>query len=157
MTTQYSFTHISNEDRKRLEALQKALPRFEDSRVRARVTEEIAEIEAKRKPIHECNIEECAELKVVITEKMQRLAGIGKRGAAEQFKNMIRILDERIKAIYLETNRKELERLQELEDNKLEELSQPRDKRKRDHKRPKTTVKNKPGNSRWTTDIGNLD
>jgi len=153
----YSFTHISNEDRKRLEALQISLPKFEDSRVRARVLEEIAEIEAKRKPIHECNIEECAELKVLITGKMQKLAGIGKRGAAAQFKNMIRILDERMKAIYLETNREELERLQELKEKKIEELSQPRDKRKRDHRRPKTKVKNKSGGSRWTTDIGNLD
>ena len=153
----YSFTHISNEDRKRLEALQISLHKFEDSRVRARVLEEIVEIEAKRKPIHECNIEECAELKVLITEKMQKLAGIGKRGAAVQFKNMIRILDERMKAIYLETNRKELERLQELKEKKIEELSQPRDKRKRDHKRPKTKIKNKSGGSRWTIDIGNLD
>jgi len=153
----YSFTYISNEDRKRLEMLQKALPSFTDGRVQARAVEEIAEIEATRKPVHECTIEECSELKILITEKMQRLAGIGKRGAAAQFKNMIRILDERLKALYLEAHKKELERLQEHEDKKLAELAQPRDKRERRHKRPKTTVKNKPGGSRWTTGIGNLD
>lgn len=153
----YSFTYISKEDRERLEALKEALPEFEDSRVRERVIEEIAEIEAKRKPIHECNIEECTELKVLIVEKSQKLSGIGKRGAAMQFKNMILILDERIRSLYLETNRNELERLQELKNNKLEELAQPRDKRKRDHRRPKTTVKHKRGSSRWTTGIGNLD
>lgn len=153
----YSFTYISNDDRKRLEALQHALSKFEDSRVRERAIEEIAELEANRKPIHMCTIEECSELKVHITEKMQKLAGIGKRGAAMQFRNMIRILDERIKTLYLEVHKEELERLQEIKEKKLEELAQPRDKRKRDHKRPKTKGKNKSGVSRWTTGIGNLD
>lgn len=63
-----------------------------------------------RKPLHECSMEECYELRTTIFDKYQKLMSIGKSANAMQFLKMMQQVDERVMNLQLEQSKAEAEK-----------------------------------------------
>lgn len=99
---------------------------------------------AVKKPLHECTVEECYELKTTIFDKYQKLMSIGKSANAMQFLRMMQQVDERIMNLQIELAKQEAEKLTA----------------KKDIARAKpSTGPRKTGSdrNRWTTAASNID
>ena len=69
----YEIIHLSDADRARLVELNEAVRSCATVDEQRKVREEIAEIESRRKPLHECTTEECTELRTHIWGKFDKL------------------------------------------------------------------------------------
>lgn len=111
-----------------------------------RIHGEIEEIKNRQKPLHECNIEECMELKTAVYEKFDQLQKIGKTSYAINFKRMIIEIEKRMNTVYRQMSNDAIEK---------KKLSNEKET-KSDNVEKRKPVK-KSGASRWTTGVGNLD
>lgn len=149
----YNIVYLSNQDRARLLELKNdLLPAATTTKQREKILEEIAEIDGRSKPLHQCTIEECTELKTFVFEKFQKVNSTGRYGQATMFKNMIQAIESRLRTIYIEMSRQEAEKEKQ---SKEETPDAPPKRSKRETSSNKTTART--GSSRWTTGIGNLD
>jgi len=88
-----NITYISEVDRARLVLLNDALRMCETTEEQQGVREEIELLEAKRKPLSECDMNERTELRTVIWDKFDRLNRTGKYNIAQGFKSMLRQIE----------------------------------------------------------------
>lgn len=121
------------------------------------VREEIATIESKRKPLNECDMNECTELRTAIWNKFDKLNRTGRYSVAQQFKGMMRQIEIRQGLILRQLAEDEAKRKQieaEAKARKLAEASADRDNSETegDDQTQAQSV-----SSRWTTGIGSLD
>ena len=150
----HNVTYISDEDRARLVYLNEAIGACETAAEQRKVREEIAEIESRRKPLHECNMLECTELRTFVWKKFERLNNAGKYNIAKQFKQVLMAIELRQRAIHRENILAEQQRLLEKQQKEAEQAK--RAKKDKSEKR-KGKVSSKSNSSRWTAGIGSLD
>lgn len=156
----YSVTYLSDDDRNRLLELQEMVRGAVTLDEQQDINQEIRDIESKRKPIHECSLEECSELRTTIWTKFDMLNRTGKYGIAVNFKQMLTIIEQRIQVIHLEVAKEEREKIQKkLEATKNKRLGRkdPDSDAEPNHEKSKSSSKSGTSSSRWTTGIGNLD
>lgn len=120
------------------------------------IRKEITELEKKRKPIIQCNIEETTELKTLLYRKLQCVSGIGKRKQAEQFSRMIQMLDDRIMVLNLEMRKESKEKMEKAIEDKETKIKEVTDA-KRDTEEGDSKSKRRSSASRWTVGFGKID
>lgn len=147
----FNIIYTSNADRDRLQFLQDSVAKVETKEEQQKMLQEIEEIKARQKPLHECNIEECTELRTTIWSKYEKLYKIGKSGHAIGFKKMLRQIEQRIAVLHMEMSQKEAERKKK----PLSEKAKKDDGSTNETSKRKTTSRT--GASRWTTGVGSLD
>ena len=96
----YNITYISNSDRARLVELNEALRAAETVDEQRKAREEIASIEERRKPLHECSLDEVVELRTFVWDKFDKLNRAGRYQNAQQFKVMLTHIERRQGLIY---------------------------------------------------------
>lgn len=147
----YNITYLSKEDRERHDAIREWLP-YADSKERPELLEELAKIESRRKPLKECGIEECTELRTFIYEKFDRLNRAGKYGVALPFKQMLLAIDQRVHMLHMQMTKEAIEKQKAEKEGKLKERLKG-SKHEESGDRPKASK----GRSRWTVNLGGLD
>ncbi len=156
----FSVTYISDDDRDRLLELNEMVRGAVTLDEQQDINQEIRDLESKRKPLHECTLEECTELRTTIWNKFDKLNRAGKYGIAVNFKQMLTLIELRIRAIHLEIAREEREKIeQKIEAAKNKRLGRqdPNSDAETKNERSKSGTKPTTGSSKWTTGIGNLD
>ena len=152
----HNITYISDADRDRLVILTDQLRSVTTAEEQQALREEIAEIEAKRKPLHECTLEECTELRTTIFRKFDRLNRTGHYSHAQSFKIMLAHIERRQQVIHREMAMAEAKRVAEKKNG--DEPPKREKKRKKDSNDKSTSSSGSRGfSSRWTTGIGSLD
>jgi len=149
----FNITYISDLDRIRLVHLSEALRMATTIEGQQQIREEITEIEATRKPLHECTLLECSELRTTIWDKFDRLNKTGKFSAAHQFKLMLQQIEIRQTLIHRETALAEAQRKLETERGKAQQVADIKQKKED----MQDTANSQTASSRWTTGIGRLD
>lgn len=145
----FDIIYSTDADREKLQKLQNAVPFVEDKVEQGKMLAEIEEIRARQKPLHECTLEECMELKTTVYNKFNRLQQAGKLGHAINFKRILVQVERRMNIIHQEMNMKEIER-KRLAKESVKVVDEKSNK-------PNPKKESKPGASRWTTGIGKLD
>lgn len=145
----YNIIYSSEADRNRLQVLQELLPLAQTEYEQSKILQEIEEIKGRQKPLHECTLEECTELRTTIYSKFEKLTRIGKTGHAIGFKRMMGEIERRMATIQMEMTKEELERKKTKVETKPEQQGKDETSKR---KSPART-----GSSRWTTGVGKLD
>ena len=123
--------YISIENQRQLDKLRALQEKTKDVEQLSKIDERIQEIEKTRKPLMECSVEECIELKSIIYDKFQKMSGIGKTGLAMQFSNMILSIENRVNTLVLDEVTKAAEAKKEQEERKaLERIIEKNEKGK---------------------------
>ena len=154
----FNVTYLSDDDRERLLDLQEMARGSITLDEQQDINQEIQDIESKRKPLHDCTLEECTELRATIWGKFDKLNRTGKYNIAVQFKQMLALIEMRIRTLHLETAKEEREKIL-----KKAEAAMNKRRGRQDLNAETTNEKGKPsarsttGSSRWTTGIGSLD
>ena len=152
----YNVTYISNSDRARLVELNEALRAVETVEDQRKVREEISNIEERRKPLHECTLDEVVELRTFVWGKFDKLNRAGQYRTAQQFKVMLTQIEIRQGLIYQEMAKEEAARAAENAKIAQQQMDSAKEKRKKGDKSTGTRG-SQSTSSRWTTGIGNLD
>ena len=150
----HNLSYISDEDRNRLLYLNEKIRMCETIEEQRAVREEIASIESRRKPLNECSIEECTELRTAVWEKFDRLNRAGKYNIAQQFKAMLRQIEVQQQLIHRKAAEEEAERKLTEAKAKAAKLAEASEK---DETEGNDKTQSQSISSRWTTGIGNLD
>ena len=118
------------------------------------IREEIATLEATRKPLGQCNVDECAELRTAIWEKFDRLNRTGKYNIAHQFKLMLATVERHQNLLHRQHAMEEAQRMAIEREDKIKQimLAEKTKKNKTEESPSQKSIV-----SRWTTGIGNLD
>ena len=119
------------------------------------IREEIATLEANRKPLGECNVDECAELRTAIWDKFDRLNRTGKYNIAHQFKLMLATIERHQGLLHRQQAMEEAARIIVEREDKIKQMILAEKTKKENEEKEKTAPKSII--SRWTTGIGNLD
>ncbi len=148
----HNITYLSDEDRERLVVLNEAVRSCSTIEEQRKVRGEISELEAKRKPLHECNMAEITELRTFVWGKFEKLNRAGKYHLALQFKGMLAQIEMRQNVLFREIAVEEAERKMVKKGDKAGTVKKAKSERA-------STSKTKSGStsSRWTTGIGDLD
>jgi hypothetical protein len=149
----YNLTYLSTDDLERLIEIDDELPSTRGTPEHDVLLQERASIESRRKPMIECNMDECLELRDQIFKKLQRLSSIGKTGIAQQFKVMYDQVSGRIMELTVQTGVEEKKKMEQLKKDQKEK----RRRRFRKDEDSKPKVKLRSGLSRWTTGITKPD
>jgi hypothetical protein len=139
----FGVIYQSREDRERLVELTESLPAISTNEERILIDKEINEIRGKAKPLHECNIEECIELKKDLFDKFDKLNRSGKFNMAQTFKQMIRSVENHMRVTYLKMNK-------DAEEEKVKEDELKKEQPLVDNKSKKSKPK---GSNRWMVNI----
>lgn len=102
-------TYLTTADRNRLDQLKEIAgsSRFpKEERIAAQ--QEIAEIEARRKPLTETTYEEAQEFRIFLFQKFRKLAAVGAGQQAFQFQQYIAQIEQRMMQIQFENTKKAL-------------------------------------------------
>ena len=155
----FGLTYLPEKDLTRQLELQHELMNCRDTDRIKVIHKEIQELEAKRKPIIECNLEETTELKTILHKKLEMVSRVGKRSQAVHFAQMIKMLDDRIMVLNLEMRKEEKEKSEKaakLKEERINEAKEAREVRSgiETGKRP---IKRRTGASRWTTGFSKDD
>ena len=119
---------------------------------------EIDAIEAKRKPLSECDVNECTELRTEVWEKFDRLNRAGRFNHAQQFKIMLKQIETQQSLILRKAAEEDAKRRQIAGDEKARLIAEAADKRKdKSEAESDDKPKTQSVSSRWTSGIGNLD
>lgn len=149
-------TYISELDRRRLVVLNEGLRMCETVEEQQQLREEIAAIEKTRKPLGECTMEECTELRTAIWDKFDRLNRTGKYNIAQNFKLMLRQIESQQMRIHQQVAQEAAIRVSAEQKVRAKELAEAAAKKKANAGK-ETSSGAKSIVSRWTTGIGNLD
>ena len=148
----YNITYISDIDRNRLVVLNDALRLVDTIEKQQEIREEISEIEVRRKPLHDCTLLECSELRTAIWNKFDKLNRTGKYSIARNFKLMLQQIEIRQGLIHREMALEEEKRRLEAAQGKAKQIVDIKQKLEDIREDSRTTA-----TSRWTTGIGKLD
>ncbi len=140
----YFVTYLNDADRLRLAEVQEILPRTMMPDDRKKLLEEQQAIEKRRRPLHECNMEECVELRQQIYHKYEKIVQTGKHGIEIQFKRMIAIVEQRIQILTIEAGSIELDKKKKL---RKEQIARAKERKEQEEA---GTIKTRTGFSRWT-------
>jgi hypothetical protein len=151
----HNITYISEVDRRRLVFLNEAVRMCETVEAQQEIRTEIAELEATRKPLGECDVDECAELRTAIWEKFDRLNRTGKYSIAHQFKLMLATIERHQATLHRQRAMEEAQRTLAEREEKIKQIMLVEKAKKENAEKEKTAPKSIV--SRWTTGIGNLD
>lgn len=144
----FGVTHLSRDDRKRAFDIRESLNDLSlSSKERQQLETELREIEAQRKPLNQCTMEECEETKAVLYDHYFKLMRIGRSDLAEQYRRMLVQVDSRIQTINIEISKSEAEKR-----SKEQEKS---GKENRGKSRGKSPSKSR--SSKWSIDLSGLD
>lgn len=116
------------------------------------IREEIAELEATRKPLGQCDLNECAELRTVIWGKFDRLNRTGKYNIAQQFKFMLAAIERHQNLLHRQLAIEEARKLALEKDGRAKQAALVEKTKKKNADKPAKSI-----SSRWTTGIGDLD
>lgn len=152
----FGLTYLPEKELERQLKLQDELMSCRDPSRVEEIRKEVREIEAKRKPIIQCNIEETTELKTMLYKKLQSVSRVGKRGQAEQFTKMIRMLDDRIMVLHLEMQKENKEKMENTLKEKEDRVKEAKEV-KRGIEEGRTKPKRRSSANRWTTGFGKVD
>lgn len=152
----HNVTYISNTDRARLVELNEALRAAATVDEQRKAREEIAAIEERRKPLHECSLDEVVELRTFVWDKFDKLNRTGRYQHAQQFKVMLTHIERRQALIYQEMAKEEAARAAENVKIAQQQMETAKEKRKKSDKGSGSRG-SQSTSSRWTTGIGNLD
>ncbi len=152
----FGLTYLPEKDLERQLKLQDELMSCRDLKRISVIQKEIREIEAKRKPIIECDIEQTTELKSFLYKKLEKVSRTGKRSQAEQFVRMIKMLDDRILVLHLEMQKETKEKMENARKEK-EEKAKEVEEVKSGTKKGGTPTKRRSSSNRWTTGFGKID
>ena len=153
----HNITHISEIDRKRLIILNEAVRECETSEELQKVREEITTIESTRKPLGECDLQECTELRTAIWDKFDKLNRAGKYSIAQQFKVMLRQIEIHQSYVIRQAAMEDAQRKLDDKNDKDRLITKVTEKLKANHEASEDTSKPQSVSSRWTTGIGSLD
>ena len=154
----FNVTYLSDIDRDRLLDLQEMARGAITLDEQQDINQEIRDIESKRKPLHECTLEECTELRTTIWGKFDMLNRTGKYNVAVQFKQMLTIIEMRIRTIHLEIAKEEREKIQKKAEAAMNKRRGQKDSNlETTNEEDKPAVRSTTNSSRWTTGIGSLD
>ena len=137
-------TYLTDADRLRLMEVHEILPRTMMPDDRKKLLAEQQAIEDRRKPLHECGMEECIELRQQIYQKYQKIVQTGKHGIEIQFKRMIAVVEQRIQLLTIEAGNIELENKKRL---RKEQIAKAKARKKQEES---GIIKTRTGLSRWT-------
>lgn len=151
----HNITYISEIDRKRLVLLNEGLRMCETAEEQQVIREEIATLEATRKPLGQCNVDECAELRTAIWEKFDRLNRTGKYSIAHQFKLMLTSIERHQAQLHRQHAMEDAARVLADREERIKQMILVEKTKKENAEKEKTAPKSIV--SRWTTGIGNLD
>ena len=152
----FEITYLGTEDRARLQAIQEAMRDAKSAEERMKFYQESEEIQKRAKPLKDCNVEECVELRTQIFEKFDKLQRIGRYGHAINFKRMLVAIEQRQAMLHREETMKEAERLKKKMEKKKESLTE-RIKATEEDEKSVPKVRPSTRRSRWTTGVGELD
>jgi len=153
----HNITYISEVDRARLVVLNEELRMCETTEEQKEVRDEIEILEAKRKPLSECDMNECTELRTVIWEKFDRLNRVGKYNIAQGFKVMLRQIEIQQSIVIRQTAEDEARRRLIEREAKAKQVAAAV-KHKEDHDtESENPTEPQSVSSRWTTGLGSLD
>ena len=152
----HEVSYLSDKDRASLVELNEAVRACATVEEQQEIRSAIAEIESRRKPLHECTLPECSELRTFVYNKFDLLNRTGKYHIAIQFKQLLARIEIRQAIIHQEMNFAERRRVIEKAQGKAAQIDKAEEVKK---KRGTSTGTSKSGtaSSRWTTGIGNLD
>ena len=156
----HNITHISDEDRARLVYLTEALRIVGTVEEQQQIRADIAEIETRRKPLHECNMAETTELRTSIWEKFDKLNRAGKFSIAQQFKVMLQFIEMRQHTLYREMAMEEAMRLAQKRNEQQTQLEAAKTKKAKKAERAETgeeSQKKTSFSNRWMTNTDDLD
>jgi len=148
----HNITYISEVDRKRLVVLNEGLRMCETIEEQQEIREEIATLEATRKPLSECNVDECTELRTAVWDKFDRLNRTGKYNIAQQFKFMLAAIERHQNLLHRQNAMEEVKKATLAMENKAKQTALVEKTKKNNADKPAQSI-----SSRWTTGIGNLD
>lgn len=152
----FGLTYLPKKDLDRQQELQDELFRCRDMDRVDKIREEIRELESKRKPVIECNIEECAELKNLLHSKLEAVAKIGKRQQMATFQRMIKMLDERMLILNLEMAREQKEKAEKFKEQKEERKHHAEEVSRTRSEESDGPSRRRSGKSSWSTSIGKI-
>lgn len=121
--------YLSDEDRELLIQIQNQLSVERDMSKIAELRERYQEVSNRAKPLNECTLQECVELKAHVYDKFRRVSGVGKYSIAAQFREMIRQIDIRSNLLYAEMAKEEHQKVlekSESSESENEKSSKPR-------------------------------
>jgi hypothetical protein len=137
-------TYLNDADRFRLAEVQEILPLTMMPDERKKLLAEQQAIEARRKPLHECNMEECIELRQQIYHKYEKIVQTGKHGIEIQFKRMIAVVEQRIQILTIEAGSVEMDKKKKL---RKEQIARAKERKEQAES---GAIKTRTGFSRWT-------
>jgi len=140
----YFVTYLNDVDRFRLAEVQEILPRTMMPDDRKKLLAEQQAIEDRRKPLHECGMEECIELRQQIYHKYETIAKTGKHGIEIQFKRMIAVVEQRIQLLTIEAGKVDLDRKKNL---RKEQIARAKERKEQ---KESGVIKTRTGFNRWT-------
>jgi len=147
-----NISYISEVDRKRLVVLNDKLRMCETVEEQQVIRAEMVELEATRKPLGECDVDECAELRTVIWDKFDRLNRTGKYNIAQQFKFMLAAIERHQNLLHRQHAMEAAQQQALALKGKAEQAALVKETKKKNADKPAQSI-----TSRWTTGIGNLD
>lgn len=152
----FGLTYLPEKDLNRQLKLQDELMSCRDLSRVDEIRKEISELEAKRKPIIECNIEETAELRSILYKKLESVSRIGKRSQAEQFVKMIKMLDDRMMVLHLQEQKENKEKMEKAAKDKEDKIKEAKEV-KSGIEEGRIKPRRRSSASRWTTGFGKID
>lgn len=153
----FGMSYLPEKDIARQMELQDELKVCRDSARAKEIADELAKLQARRKPIIECNLEETNELKSILYKKFEMVSKIGKNTQAKYFFDMIRILNDRIAVLHLEDQKKAENEFKEKEETSVSRKEEAKKEIKRGIKDGDGAPKARSGRSRWTAGLGKID
>lgn len=114
-------------------------------------------IEKKRKPLHECGIEECMELSHQLYLQLQQHVGLGNRTQVKQFQAMIEGVNQRTLALHTEMNKQALAKQDAAEKKNRISIDDDDDVESSDDKKGRRSAKKRTASNRWTISVDKFD
>ena len=144
----YELIYIKSEDREKLRLLREERDRTspKDKKFK-KIQDQITKIEASRKPLRDCTMEEVIDFRKFVHDKAMKAGRSGKLNHATMLRRQLVQIESQMRTIYLRTTME-----QEAEQKRLEE------QKKQDAKSDRPTkAKSRKLQNQWTVDLGELD
>ena len=143
----FELVYIKSEDRERLRLLREERDKTPTSdKLYPKLVEAIKKIEASKKPLRDCTLEEVIDFRKYVAEKIQKANRGGKLNHATMMSRQLQQIENQMRTIYYRTT---LE--QEAEAKRLEE------EKKKDATSSPAKPKPRKLQNQWTVDLGDLD
>lgn len=144
----FDLIYIKSEDREKLRLLREERERLPHTdKNYKKIDAAIQKIEAGRKSLKDCTMEEVIDFRKYLSEKIQKANRGGKLNHATMMNRQLQQVEQQLRTIYYRTT---LE--QEAEAKRLEE-----EKKKKDAEGSPTKRKPRKLQNQWTVDLGDLD